>query len=71
MDFVRNREPRVRGYKSETDKGRASSCLPIQSEIQINWDNTILRWKLDAMIRGDHDRIDELAMLWSLNRFVS
>ena len=71
MNFVRNRDPRVRGYKAATGKVRPAPCLPTQSEIRMNCDNTILRWKLDAMIRGDHDRIDELAMLWSLNRFLS
>lgn len=68
MKFFRNRDSRVRGARLLDQTARPSSGLPTQSEICVNLGDTMIGWKLAAMARGDHDRIDELAMLWSLSR---
>lgn len=68
MKFFRNRDARVRGSRMIDETARPSSGLPTHSEIRVDLGDTMIGWKLSAMARGDHDRIDELAMLWSLNR---
>lgn len=71
MKFNRQRDPRVRGHRVAHGTASAASGLPTQSEIRVNLNNTMLGWKVAAMVRGDVDNIDELAMLWSLNRLMS